>query len=190
MEYSKYIYNLQYLLLNQQMLIDFLIQDPDLFTIHKIYTAVRGPTKRTIRCIDIIPIIVNEVDGMKVSKSTVEPIVDEDGTIVRLVFQGKKIHFSGYFTYILLVPTFASILTNKKVVVDKNASSTLVSKNELCSGFHIVIDSVDLWIPCVFKTIKDIGTCSIIKDSELGRFSPFAFCCEGLRNKIVVNPKV
>lgn len=71
------------------MIIDFLIQDQDLSTVHKIYTAGRGETKRKIRCTEIIPITVNKVDGMKVSKSTVESIVDDDGKIVRLLFNGK-----------------------------------------------------------------------------------------------------
>ena len=112
------------------MIIDFLTQDDDLLTLHKEYTAGRGENKRTIRCIKVIPITANKIDGMKISTSTVESVVDEDGNMVRLIFHGKYILYDLFLTF-YEVPTIASILEGKKKVIQRNADSPILCRVEV-----------------------------------------------------------
>lgn len=161
---------------------------PNLSTIIKSYTTGRGDSKRTITCAKAIPISTTMVEDMKINLSVVDPIVDEEGKLVSLEFKGIDIHFTD--DLIFSVPTFATILKNKQKVIKKNSTSNIVSKGQICSGFYMRIVDEDFWIPCLWSTVKSKETCSIIKDTDLGRLGPFGFCCEGLRSKITQNPLV
>lgn len=91
-----------------------------------------------------------------------------------------------------LVPTFVTLQEQKSKIIAKNTESTVERKNEKCCGVHIEVDNIDLWLPCLWRTVKDKDTCTIDNDKRLEqpRFKTYCFGCEGVSNNIQVNPKV
>ena len=168
------------------MLITFSKQD-ELFTIKKTYKH-RG---KDYRCIEIIPISVNLVDGMTKKESSVNPVADTTGTVVRLEFNGiYKRTFNRHVFF--LVATFATFVEAKSKIIAKNADIAVICKKEKCDGIRIHVEGTDYWVPCLWQSVKDKGSCAINKDKRKPNpyFCTHCFGCEWAVNNLQINPKV
>jgi len=148
--------------------------EPQLYTVRHIYTPrpAKGQQPVKVECTAIIPIHVTFDGDIDVN---VLPSVDESGDLDNLTFT---------------VCFFAKILSAKAKIIAKNLTITMPYETEPCKGLRLTLEGINLWIPCVYRTIRNPGTCSVIKVSGSYRVHNRCFGCDSIHSNIKVNTTV